>query len=89
MVNEKYTLKENTFFLNELFLGITGVVEMDEDEIRTDLLFSTQKADFKTLLSLVPAIYAQEFEGLEAYGNFSLNGYVKGGSKTIFYRVLG
>ncbi len=78
MVNEKYTLKENTFFLNELLLGITGVVEMDEDEIRTDLLFSTQKADFKTLLSLVPAIYTQDFEGLEAYGNLSLVGYAKG-----------
>ncbi len=51
---------------------------MPEDDITTDLIFGTKEASFKSLLSLIPAVYMSGYEKLQASGNFSLDGTVKG-----------
>jgi hypothetical protein len=76
--NGIYTFKENEIRLNELSLGINGVVKMPGDTIETDLSFKTNKADFKTLLSMVPAIYMKDFTSLQVAGLLKLEGFVKG-----------
>ncbi len=43
-----------------------------------DLRFFTRETSFQTLLSLVPAIYLQDFESLETRGNLALEGTMKG-----------
>ncbi|MFO7656495.1 MAG: AsmA-like C-terminal region-containing protein [Bacteroidales bacterium] len=77
--NSIYILKENNIDLNDLSLGFEGSIEMpNEEDIKTDMKFATKKADFKTLLSLVPAIYMQDFQGIKTTGNLILGGHIKG-----------
>lgn len=79
MANNRYTLARNEIRINGLVLGAEGTVEMPEDgSIITDLSFFTRETSFRTLLSMVPAIYLQDFESLETRGSLALNGTVKG-----------
>ncbi|MFW5900955.1 MAG: AsmA-like C-terminal region-containing protein [bacterium] len=75
----RYHIRDNRFSINGLSLNFDGLVEMlESDRINTDLTFGTNKADFKSLLSLVPAIYMHDFQDLETSGQLSLNGSVSG-----------
>lgn len=73
-----YTIKNNEISLNDLSLGLEGMVKMPKDTIYTDLKFKTNKADFKTILSLIPAIYMKDFESVQTAGNLKLDGYIQG-----------
>jgi hypothetical protein len=73
-----FTFRDNYFSLNDLKLNFTGMVAMPGDNIETDLKFGTDKTSFKTLLSLVPAIYMKDFKDLTTSGEFILNGSAKG-----------
>ena len=77
--NSIFILKENEVALNDLSLGFNGSVEMPNDsDIVADVNFATRTTDFKSLLSMVPAIYMQDFEDVETSGNLGLNGSIKG-----------
>ncbi len=76
--NSIYTFKKNSVRLNNVELGIDGSVAMVGEDINTQLTFKTQKTEFKDLLSMVPALYAQNLEGLTTKGTFSIDGMVKG-----------
>ncbi len=73
-----FSFKENVFRLNELNFGFDGNVEMPKDDITIDLKFGLKKANFKSLLSLIPAIYSNDFAGLKTSGKLSFDGKVKG-----------
>ena len=75
----KYHIRDNRFAINGLELNFDGLVSMDKDDrINTDIAFATSKTDFKSLLSLVPAIYMQDFQQLTTSGKLALNGKVSG-----------
>jgi hypothetical protein len=74
----KFTFRENYVSLNDLKLNFTGMVAMPGDDIETDLTFGADKASFKSLLSLVPAIYMADYKDLSASGEFSLKGSARG-----------
>lgn len=74
----KYTLKENQINLNELALGIDGWVAMPEDPIDLDLTFYAKEGHFRHFLSLVPAEFASDLEGVDVTGTLALNGYARG-----------
>ncbi len=76
--NFKFTFADNYFALNDLRLNFSGMVAMPGDDIETDLKIGTDQTSFKTLLSLVPAVYMADFADLAASGEFALNGLVKG-----------
>jgi hypothetical protein len=77
--NMKFSFKENQLKVNELELGFEGSVEMPDDgSLITDLRFNTQKTDFVTLLSFVPAVFMEGFEDLKTEGNLQFTGYSKG-----------
>ncbi len=76
--NMIFTFKENQFLLNAIALGFDGVVEMPDDDINVDIKFNTRKTSFKSLLSMVPAIYMEGFEALKTDGELILYGDVKG-----------
>ena len=79
MVNSIYTLLNNEIRINGLILGAEGTVEMPEDgSVITDLQFFTRETSFQTLLSLVPAVYLQDFEALETRGSLALDASVTG-----------
>lgn len=77
--NSKFTLKENTVALNAIKAGIDGWVAMPADApMNMDLKLKTSDINFKEILSLIPAIYAKDFETLKANGTVSLNAFAKG-----------
>ena len=74
----RFTFRENYLTINDLKINFTGWVEMPEDDISTDILFKSEQTSFKTLLSLIPAVYMNDFQNLNASGEFSLSGSAKG-----------
>lgn len=74
----KFTFGENYLALNDLKLNFSGMVAMPGDDIETDIQFSTPQTSFKTLLSLVPAVYMTDYKDLTASGEFILKGSAKG-----------
>ncbi len=73
-----YTVKENTLKLNELEVGFDGFVKLLEESTQMDLTFNSKKTDFKSILSLVPAVYLTDFSSVTTKGKFALNGMMKG-----------
>lgn len=79
LVNSIYTLKKNRLRLNQLFIGFEGSVGMQENgDMNLMLTFASQESEFKNFLSMVPAIYSTNFDGLKTSGTLSINGNVKG-----------
>jgi hypothetical protein len=78
MPNMKFTFKDNEVQLNQLFLGFDGWVGMPADDIDMDINWFAKKTAFKNILSLVPAVYTQDFENVKTAGTLALNGHVKG-----------
>jgi len=73
------TISDNEVRLNNLVLNASGSVGMDGDSTALDLAFSAPSTDFGDILSLVPAIYARDFETLRTTGAMSVVGWVRGG----------
>lgn len=73
-----FTFKDNKLKLNNINTVFEGWVAMPEADIDMDLKFAAEKADFKSLLSLVPAIYLTDMEGLKAKGKAGFSGFAKG-----------
>jgi hypothetical protein len=79
LVNSVYTLKENSIALNALELRFDGKVGMPDDStISVDMTFSTPSTGFKSLLSMIPAVYMKDFQDVQANGKLSLNGKISG-----------
>lgn len=76
--NSRYTFRENELRLNNLFLSFDGWVAMPDGNIDLDLKFDAKKTDFKNFLSLIPAVYAKDFESVKTEGKLALNGFAKG-----------
>ncbi len=74
----KFTFKDNSLHINNFPLFFQGWVEMPASDIAMDITFSSPATEFKPLLSLIPAIYMKDFQGLQASGNLAFNGFVKG-----------
>lgn len=75
---KKFMLKDNRFGLNELDIVCNGTVSLLEDAVNTDLDFMADKVALKELLSLLPAVYENNYEKLDAEGSVALSGYMKG-----------
>lgn len=76
--NAKYTFKENEFRINQLVLGWDGWVSMPGDNIDLDITFKAKQTEFKNILSLIPVVYAKDFESVQTSGKLALNGYARG-----------
>ena len=63
--------------LNDLMLDFEGKLSVLND-IDMDFKMATPQSDFKSLLSLIPAIYAKDFDKIKTSGKFKFNGMVKG-----------
>ena len=74
-----FTFSENTSRLNAIPFSFSGWVQLlDPEGFDMDIQLNADDVDFKSILSLVPAVYATEFESLKADGKVDLTGYVKG-----------
>jgi hypothetical protein len=73
-----FTFRENYLSVNDLKLNFTGTVAMPGKDIETDIKFGTAQTSFKTLLSLIPAVYMKDYKDLKASGEFTLSGSARG-----------
>lgn len=78
MLKMKFTFKENQFDLNDLGLAFDGFVEMPDTNITMDLKFAAKQTEFKSILSLIPAVYSKEFASVKTAGKLALDGFAKG-----------
>ena len=77
--NNKYVFKENSIALNAIKANFDGFVHLvDSSTIDMDIKLNTPSIDFKQILSLIPAIYAKDFESIKTTGKVSLSAYAKG-----------
>ncbi|HTN08866.1 AsmA-like C-terminal region-containing protein [Agriterribacter sp.] len=77
--NDTYTFKTDDIALNDLKLSAEGYFQFVNDTTYgMDIQFNAPSTEFKTLLSLVPAIYKNDFEKIKTSGKAIFNGFVKG-----------
>lgn len=71
-------LRENRLTVNDFTLGFDGQVDMVGDDIIMDLTYESQRSEFAQFMSLIPAVYAAELDGMKVDGSLVFNGFVKG-----------
>ncbi len=76
--NYKFTLDENRLRLNAIEMVLDGWVAMPGEDIDMDIKLNTPKINFKDILSMIPAIYQNNFADLQTSGNVSLQASAKG-----------
>ena len=76
--SKKFTLKENELSINNLKLRFDGSIQNQGKSTIIDLKFDSPETNFKDFISLIPAIYSQNFNDLKSSGKLSFSGNVKG-----------
>ena len=78
LVAMKFTFPDAQLIVSELELLAQGYFAMPEEGYDMDIRFEAPKSDFKSFLSLVPAIYSKDFASVQTSGNLALSGFAKG-----------
>lgn len=74
-----YTFKTEDIQLNNLKLNTDGFFQLVNDSVyKMDIKFKTPSNDFKDILSMIPAIYKQDFDKIKTSGKASFDGFVTG-----------
>ena len=90
LANSKYTFTENSFRINQLVLGFDGWLQLlENDAMDMDVTFNTKQTTFKSILSLVPAVYTRDFESVQTNGQLALSGFAKGKMEGESYPAFG
>lgn len=74
----KFTFKENDIRVNHFKFSVDGAFSLLDDGYDMDLKFKTREASFKTILSLVPGLYMDDFKQIATAGEMQFDGYIKG-----------
>ena len=77
-VAKTYELQNTELSLNDLKLGVTGSAKQVGKRFGLDLAFKAPSTSFRSILSLVPAIYARDFDKVHTSGTIAVDGKVKG-----------
>ena len=67
LANKVYTLKTTDLSLNDLKLGVTGSARSTGKLLGLDLSFKAPSTKFLSILSLVPAVYAHDFDKVKTW----------------------
>ncbi len=82
----RFTFSDNKAHLNDFALLLDGWVELPNDtDLLMDIRLSTPQTDFKSLFSLVPGAYTDDFKSVNAAGSFRFSAAARGkyyGSET-------
>jgi uncharacterized protein involved in outer membrane biogenesis len=78
LAKKTFTLKDTELRLNDLRLGVSGSASKAGEDIGLDLAFNAPSTEFRHILSLVPAIYAHDFQSVQTSGAIAVSGRVKG-----------
>jgi hypothetical protein len=78
LAKKAYTIKRTDLALNDLKLGVTGSASTAGKNTGLDLAFKAPSTNFRSILSLVPAVYAHDFDKVKTSGTIAVDGRVKG-----------
>ena len=78
LAKKTYRLKDTELGLNDLRLGVSGSATAAGEQIGLDLAFEAPSTEFRHILSLVPTIYAHDFQSVQASGTIAVSGRIKG-----------
>lgn len=79
----KFTFNTDKINLNDLQLATNGFFQVVNDSTYgMDINFKAPSTDFKNILSLIPAIYQNNFSSIKTSGKAVFNGFVKGNYST-------
>jgi hypothetical protein len=78
LARKSYVLKTTELSLNDLKLAVSGSARSAGKLLGLDLAFKAPSTNFRSILSLVPAVYAHDFAKVKTSGTFTVNGQVKG-----------
>jgi len=73
-----FTFSKNSSRINAIPFSLVGWVKILDNGYDMDLKLNADKVDFKAILSMIPAIYSNKFEGVKAGGNVAMSGFMKG-----------
>jgi hypothetical protein len=74
-----YTFKTDDIVINDLKLSADGSFQLVNDSTYgMDIKFKSPGNEFKDILSLIPAVYKQDFDKIKTSGTAVFNGFVKG-----------
>ena len=77
--NNVYSFKSGKVTVNDLVLTAEGSIkDLAEKGYNLDIQFKAPSTDFKNILSLVPAIYKNDFNKIKTSGTAVFDGFVKG-----------
>lgn len=76
--NKKFTFKKNSISLNAITTGLDGWIAMTDHGTDMDLKLNTNQVGFKEILSLIPAIYSNNFDGLQTDGVATIDAVIQG-----------
>ena len=75
----KYSFKNANLEVNDLKLIANGFFQLlNDSSYQMDISFDAPSNDFRNILSLIPAVYAKDFEKVKTTGKASFKGFVKG-----------
>lgn len=74
----RFDFLENFVKINEITLNFDGWFQMNDENFDMDMKFSTPSTEFKHFLSMIPAIYAKDFDQIETKGEFAFSAHAKG-----------
>ncbi len=80
-----FKFSENSSRINAIPFSLNGWFQMLDEGYDMDLKLNAEKVDFKAILSMIPAIYAESFEGMKAGGKVDMSGFIKGKMVGDFY----
>ena len=77
--NKSYVLNDNVLKINNLDLAYSGKLkQLDNSGYNMDLDFNAPNNSLKSILSLIPSVYQDNFSSLDASGNTNLKGSAHG-----------
>jgi uncharacterized protein involved in outer membrane biogenesis len=76
--NSKFTFKENSIKVNDFAMSFDGWLKMNENDMDMDLSFKSPDNSFKSLLSIIPGMYGDDFRSIDTKGDLAFSGAVKG-----------
>lgn len=78
MRKKQFSFGRNEIRINDLRLGFSGSATAADDHVALDMAFRAPSTDFRHILSLVPAIYARDFQTIRTTGKIAVQGRIKG-----------
>jgi AsmA-like C-terminal region/AsmA family len=78
LARKAFTLKDTELRLNDLALRVAGSAVSGDENLGLDLTFDAPTTNFRSILSLVPAVYTRDFQSVKTAGTIAVNGKVKG-----------